>query len=65
MGIVVGVINYYYYEMANLFSSKRVGLGAKLKFYKSPVLPRLMYGAAERPSQRHRGHNLRPSTMAA
>ena len=32
---------------ANLFSSKRVGLGAKLKFYKSLVLPRLMYGAAE------------------
>ena len=31
---------------ANLFSSKRVGLGAKLKFYKSLVLPRLMYGAA-------------------
>ena len=29
------------------FSSKRVGLGAKLKFYKSLVLPRLMYGAAE------------------
>ena len=25
----------------------RVGLGAKLKFYKSLVLPRLMYGAAE------------------
>ena len=32
---------------ANLFSSKRVGLGTKLKFYKSLVLPRLMYGAAE------------------
>ena len=32
---------------ANLFSSRRVGLGAKLKFYKSLVLPRLMYGAAE------------------
>jgi len=32
---------------ANLFSSKRVGLGAKLKFYKSLVLPRLLYGAAE------------------
>ena len=31
---------------ANLFSSRRVGLGAKLKFYKSLVLPRLMYGAA-------------------
>ena len=27
--------------------SRRVGLGAKLKFYKSLVLPRLMYGAAE------------------
>ena len=27
---------------ANLFSSKRVGLGAKLKFYKSLVLPRLV-----------------------
>ena len=32
---------------ANLFSSRRVGLGSKLKFYKSLVLPRLMYGAAE------------------
>ena len=51
---------------ANLFSSRRVGLGSKLKFYKSLVLLRLMYGAAESwPSQRHRGHNWRPSTMAA
>ena len=32
---------------ANLFSSRRVGLGSKLKFYKSLVLPRLMYGVAE------------------
>ena len=32
---------------ANLFSSRRVGLGSKLKLYKSLVLPRLMYGAAE------------------
>ena len=32
---------------ANLFSSRRVGLGSKLKFYKSLVLPQLMYGAAE------------------
>ena len=31
---------------ANLFSSRRVGLGSKLKF-KSLVLPRLMYGATE------------------
>ena len=30
-----------------MFSSRRVGLGSKLKFYKSLVLPRLMYGAAE------------------
>ena len=32
---------------ATLFSSRRVGLGSKLKFYKSLVLPRLLYGAAE------------------
>ena len=32
---------------ANLFSSRGVGLGSKLKFYKSLVLPRLMYGTAE------------------
>ena len=30
-----------------LYKSRRVGLGSKLKFYKSLVLPRLMYGAAE------------------
>ena len=52
---------------ANLFSSKRVGLGAKLKFYKSLVLPRLSCTVqrSRGPSQRHRGHNLRPCTMAA
>ena len=41
---------------ANLFSSRRVGLGSKLKFYKSLVLPRLMYGAAERHRVRWLGH---------
>ena len=41
---------------ANLFSSTRVGLGSKLKFYKSLVLPRLMYGAAERHRVRWLGH---------
>ena len=41
-------------------------LSSKLKFYKSLVLPQLMYGAAESwASQRHKGHNWRPSTMAA
>ena len=45
---------------AALFSSRRVGLGSNIKFYKSLVLPRLMYGAAE-----SWGHNWRPSTMAA
>ena len=38
---------------ANLFSSRRVGLGSKLKFYKSLVLVQRSLG----PSQRHRGHN--------
>ena len=32
---------------ATLFSSRRVGLGPKLMFNKSLVLPRLLYGAAE------------------
>ena len=51
---------------ANLFSSRRVGLGSKLEVLQIP-------GAAAAhavqqslgPSQRHRGHNWRPSTMAA
>ena len=32
---------------ATLIFSRRVGLSSNLKFYKSLVLPRLMYGAAE------------------
>ena len=34
-------------DPSTLFSSRRVGLGSKLKFDKSLLLPRLMYGAAE------------------